>query len=136
MNVSLRVLSFATTTVLGLTALVVAIVAAVIDTVAQDHAYTLDGQMLVPVGGIAFAGARGVSRVEVRVNGGAWEEARLRQPLSETTWVVWRYDWPFAPGEHTFEVRCAEADGSPQIESQRGNRPSGATGIHRKEARL
>ena len=63
----------------------------VIDTVASEAAYESGGQILVPVGGIAFAGARGVSRVEVRVDGGQWREARLRTPLSETTWVIWRY---------------------------------------------
>jgi DMSO/TMAO reductase YedYZ molybdopterin-dependent catalytic subunit len=64
----------------------------VIDTIAGHAAYESGGRMLVPVGGIAFAGARGISQVEVRVDGGPWREARLRAPLSETTWVVWRYD--------------------------------------------
>ena len=108
----------------------------VIDTVAQDATYESDGKTMVPVGGIAFAGARGISRVEVRVDGGPWREAKLRGPLSETTWVLWRYDWPFEAGPHGFEVRCVEADGTPQIEEERGNRPSGATGIHTKHARL
>ena len=108
----------------------------VIDTVAVRNVVDRDGQRLVPVGGIAFAGARGISRVQVRVDGGPWQDAQLRTPLSETTWVIWRYDWPFAAGDHNFEVRCAELDGTPQIEEQRGNRPSGATGIHRREATL
>ena len=106
----------------------------VIDAVAADAAYQSNGQTLVPVGGIAFAGARGISKVEVRVDGGPWQEAMLRTPLSETTWVIWRYDWPFQAGRHEFEVRCAELDGTPQIEEERGNRPSGATGIHSKSA--
>ena len=109
---------------------------AVIDTVAKDAIYESAGRQLVPVGGIAFAGARGVSKVEVRVDGGPWEQARLRAPLSETTWVIWRYDWPFVAGFHRFEVRCAEGNGTPQIEEQEGNRPSGATGIHTKGAEL
>ena len=104
----------------------------VIDTIAEDAAYESGGQMLVPMGGIAFAGARGVSRVEVRFDGGPWREARLRAPLSETTWVIWRYDWPFVAGSHFFEVRCTEGDGTPQIEEDRGNHPSGATGLHYK----
>ena len=108
----------------------------VIDTVAVRNVMDRDGQRLVPVGGIAFAGARGISKVQVRVDGGPWQDAQLRTPLSETTWVIWRYDWPFAAGDHSFEVRCAELDGTPQIEEQRGNRPSGATGIHRREAAL
>ena len=108
----------------------------VIDTVAVDNMVERDGQMLVPVGGIAFSGARGISKVEVQVDSGPWEQATLRTPLSETTWVIWRYDWPFQEGKHTFAVRCAEADGTPQIEEVRGNRPSGATGIHRRQTKM
>ena len=93
-------------------------------------------QKLVPVGGIAYSGARGISKVEVRVDGGPWQEAKLRSPLSETTWVIWRYDWPFEAGQHTFEVRCAEGDGTPQIEEENSNRPSGATGIHSYQATI
>jgi hypothetical protein len=87
----------------------------------------------VPIGGIAFAGARGVSKVEVRVDQGPWEAAQLRAPLSETSWVIWRYEWPFAEGHHAFEVRCVEGDGTPQIETPNDSHPSGATGIHTKE---
>ena len=108
----------------------------VIDTVAVDEVVEVDDQRLVPVGGIAFAGDRGISKVEVRVDEGAWQEAQLRAPLSETTWVIWRYEWPFAEGRHTFEVRCTEADGTPQIETDRGNRPSGATGIHKRRTNI
>ena len=70
-----------------------------------------------------------ISRVEVQVNDGEWVEADLRQPLSDTTWVIWRYDWSFEAGRHTFAVRCYEADGTPQPASKRGTFPSGATGI-------
>ncbi len=105
-------------------------VTSVIDTVALDAVYEENGRQLVPVGGIAFAGDREISKVEVRVNGGAWQEALLRNPLSDTTWVIWRYDWPFEPGHHTFEVRCVDGGGVAQIEESRPNRPSGATGIH------
>ena len=108
----------------------------VIDTVATDDVVERDGQLLIPIGGIAFSGARGISSVEVKVNNGPWEQAQLRTPLSETTWVLWRYDWPFQKGKHTFAVRCAEADGTPQIEESRGNRPSGATGIHRRRTKV
>ena len=106
----------------------------VIDTVAVNAVIEDGDQKLVPVGGIAFSGARGISKVEIRVDAGPWQETKLRSTLSETTWVIWRYDWPFEEGEHTFEVRCAEADGTPQIEEERSNRPSGATGLHSYEA--
>ncbi|MHA1937915.1 MAG: molybdopterin-dependent oxidoreductase, partial [Candidatus Thorarchaeota archaeon] len=93
-------------------------------------------QRLVPIGGIAFSGDRGISKVEVRVDGGPWESAQLRSPLSETTWVIWRFEWPFEAGDHTFEVRCVEGDGTPQIMESSKSRPSGATGIHNRESTL
>ncbi|WP_420629023.1 molybdopterin-dependent oxidoreductase [Candidatus Leptofilum sp.] len=106
----------------------------VIDTVAVDSVGAVGGQQVIPVGGIAYSGARGIGGVEVRVNGGDWQPAQLRAPLSETTWVIWRYDWPFTEGNHLFEVRCTEADGTPQIEESNPNRPDGSTGIHSFEA--
>ena len=108
----------------------------VVDTVAAEAAFERDGRTFVPVGGMAFAGARGISKVEVRVDGGGWEEAQLRSPLSDTTWVLWRYDWPFQAGDHTFEVRAAERDGTPQSEEFTDNRPDGASGIHSTDANL
>lgn len=109
---------------------------AVIDTVAQEAIVDEGGRALVPVGGIAHAGARGISRVEVRVDDGPWQEARLREPLSRTTWVLWRFDWPFEPGEHLLTVRCFEGDGTPQISERRPPHPSGATGLDGRRVQL
>jgi DMSO/TMAO reductase YedYZ molybdopterin-dependent catalytic subunit len=105
----------------------------VIDTVAVTAIYEEGGQRLVPMGGIAFSGARGISKVEVQVDGGPWQAAQLRAPLSDTTWVIWRYDWPFSEGDHVFTVRCTERDGTSQIEEERSSRPAGATGLHSRE---
>ena len=102
----------------------------VIDTVSTDAIYQNDGASYVPVGGIAFAGARGISKVEVKVDDGDWTEAELREPLSDRTWVIWRYDWPFAEGFHDFSVRCVDGEGNPQVEESNPVRPDGATGVH------
>ena len=102
----------------------------VIDTIAVDSAYEEGDNLMVPIGGIAWAGSRGISRVEVRVDDGEWQEAELRDPLSELTWVVWRFDWPFQEGGHTITVRAFEGDGTQQIEERASQRPSGATGFH------
>jgi DMSO/TMAO reductase YedYZ molybdopterin-dependent catalytic subunit len=108
----------------------------VIDTVAVDSIIQADGSTLVPIGGIAYAGVRGISKVEVRVDNGAWQEAQRREPISSLTWVVWRYDWPFESGEHTFAIRCVDGSGMAQMEDYRDARPSGATGIHTKRRSL
>jgi DMSO/TMAO reductase YedYZ molybdopterin-dependent catalytic subunit len=101
----------------------------VVDTVAADHMDPDTG--MVPVGGIAWAGSQGISRVEVQVDEGSWVEAQLRQPpVSPLTWVQWRYDWPFQEGDHTFSVRAYDSNGDLQILEKGPPRPDGATGIH------
>jgi DMSO/TMAO reductase YedYZ molybdopterin-dependent catalytic subunit len=88
---------------------------AVIDAVeAGTTAVDAEGRRLASVGGIAHAGARRISRVEVRADDGEWRAARLRDPLSETTWVVWRADLPSEAGDHIVTVRSFEGDGTPQ----------------------
>jgi len=109
----------------------------VIDTVAVDMTIIdADRRKLVPIGGIAHAGARGISKVEVQADGGPWQEAGLRTPLSQLTWVIWRYDWPFQPGKHTFTVRCYEGNGTRQISTPSPEAPSGATGLHSRSMML
>lgn len=94
------------------------------------------GQTFVPVGGIADAGARGISKVEVQVDGGPWEAAQLRQPLSPLTSVIWRYEWPWREGEHVFAVRAYDGQGRLQITAQNPTFPKGATGIDTKTATI
>ncbi len=108
----------------------------VIDTVAGSSVFQDGDTYRVPVGGMAWAGARGISRVEVSVDDGDWQPAQLRAPASDRTWYIWRYDWPFEAGPHWFRVRCIEGDGTPQIEAVEGARPSGATGIHAKSGNV
>lgn len=103
----------------------------VIDTIATDMMIIdKDNNKLIPIGGIAWAGDRGISKVEVRVDDGDWAEAQIRSAISDRTWNIWRYDWPFVEGSHTFEVRCTEKDGTPQIQTTAPVQPSGATGYN------
>lgn len=101
----------------------------VVDTVAVEH---LDeATNTVPVGGIAWAGDGGISRVEVQVDSGEWVEAELRSPpLSPLSWIQWRYQWPFEEGEHVFAVRAYDGAGQLQVVEKRPSRPDGATGVH------
>lgn len=107
----------------------------VIDTVAVDEFDPAEG--IVPVGGIAYAGARGISKVEIQVDNGGWVEAELRQPaLSPLTWVQWRYDWPAVPGRHTFRVRAFDGNGELQETEPSPPHPNGATGVHSISERI
>ena len=109
----------------------------VIDTVAVDMTIIgPDRRKLVPIGGIAHAGSRGISKVEVQVDGGPWQQAQVRTPLSQLTWVIWRHDWLFQPGNHTFTVRCYEGNGTPQTVTPSPAEPNGATGLHTKSMML
>jgi DMSO/TMAO reductase YedYZ molybdopterin-dependent catalytic subunit len=109
----------------------------VIDTVAADALVTdAAGRTLVPIGGIAHAGDRGISKVELQVDNGPWQEAQLRTPLSNLTWVIWRYNWPFRAGAHRFTVRCYDGGSTPQIVTPSPPEPSGATGLDSKTQRL
>ncbi len=83
------------------------------------------------VGGIAFAGTRGISRVDVSTDGGrTWAPAELRPPLSALTWVIWTFQWSPGPGEHTLAVRATDGRGALQAGDVRPSFPSGASGYH------
>ncbi len=91
----------------------------------------------IPVGGIAYAGERGIRRVEIRVDEGGWEEAELRIPgLSPLTWVQWRYFWKAPPGKHVIRVRAYDGTGKLQAAEPNQPYPDGATGIHQKEINI
>lgn len=108
----------------------------VIDTVATDSIILRGENLFVPIGGIAYSGAKQISRVEVQVDEGEWQEAQLREALSETTWRLWRYDWAFEEGQHTFRVRTYDGEGVLQSIEDRGTRPDGATGIHDEDRNI
>jgi DMSO/TMAO reductase YedYZ molybdopterin-dependent catalytic subunit len=85
-----------------------------------------------PVAGVAWAPDRGVRRVEVRVDGGDWREARLGDTSSDETWVQWVLEWDATPGDHTIAVRATDGAGETQTEQVRAPDPDGATGWHRR----
>lgn len=104
-------------------------ITSVIDIVEADAYNPQSG--LVPVGGIAYAGARGISKVEVQVDNGPWTTAELRNPpLSPLTWVQWRYQWKAQIGQHTFRVRAYDGSGQIQSDVVAPPEPEGATGIY------
>lgn len=82
------------------------------------------------IGGVAYSGTRGVSRVEVSTDGGAtWNAATLKSPLSGLTWVLWTYDWtPPGGGSHRVLARMVDGTGSPQESSKNPPFSDGASG--------
>ncbi|WP_406072807.1 molybdopterin-dependent oxidoreductase [Micromonospora sp. NBC_01638] len=84
----------------------------------------------VTVAGVAWAQHRGIRRVEVRVDGGEWQQAELAPTVSVDTWVQWSWRWDATPGEHQLQVRATDATGETQTERTQGVVPDGATGWH------
>ena len=98
----------------------------------DEVACNLGRATFVPIGGIAYSGARGISKVEVQVDDRPWQPAALRQPLSELTWVIWRYDWPLSAGRHYLAVRCYDGEGVLQETEKHEATPRGATGLFKE----
>jgi DMSO/TMAO reductase YedYZ molybdopterin-dependent catalytic subunit len=86
----------------------------------------------IAVGGVAFAGTRGVSKVEYSTDGGSsWTDAPFDQPLSNLTWVVWRSTWtPGSEGAHRLVVRATDGSGKVQPQPASPSYPNGAAGYH------
>ena len=81
-------------------------------------------------GGLAFAGDRGISAVEVSVNGGVFSPAKLHvPPLGPLAWTQWIAEFP-ATGTATVTVRATDGRGALQEETRRDIYPDGATGWH------
>jgi DMSO/TMAO reductase YedYZ molybdopterin-dependent catalytic subunit len=84
----------------------------------------------VTVAGVAWAGERGIERVEVSVDDRAWEQAELADELASTTWRQWRLRCDAEPGEHTLRVRATDGTGQTQTDRVSPPAPDGATGHH------
>jgi DMSO/TMAO reductase YedYZ molybdopterin-dependent catalytic subunit len=81
-----------------------------------------------PVAGVAWAQTRGIRKVEVRVDRGAWQEAELAAEDGIDTWRQWVLQWDATPGSHTLEVRATDATGYVQTASRAPIAPDGSTG--------
>ena len=85
----------------------------------------------VPVGGVAWAPTRGISRVEVSTDDGeTWNEATLAAQLDPDVWRQYAYYWEAEPGEYTLKVRATDGEDETQTEDEAAPHPSGATGYH------
>ncbi|AWB26905.1 molybdopterin-dependent oxidoreductase [Halococcoides cellulosivorans] len=104
-----------------------------------------DGTRLL--GGHAYAGTRGVSRVDVSIDGGdTWAEAELSESLDlpedvigpqsgapHDAWRQWAYTYEPPSDEHVVEVRMVTADGTVQPRENPGLPNSGSFGWVRED---
>jgi DMSO/TMAO reductase YedYZ molybdopterin-dependent catalytic subunit len=86
------------------------------------------------LGGIAFAGTRGISKVQVSIDSGAtWIDATLKEPLSPYSWVMWASELSLPDqqeDEYRVSVRAIDKAGNVQTSEIREPFPDGSTGYH------
>lgn len=83
--------------------------------------------------GVAFAGKREVTAVQMQVDDGEWQEARLLKG-PQHVWTQWSIEWDATPGRHTLAVRASDAEGFTQSARASGllggSYPAGTDAIH------
>ncbi|MBG6179529.1 DMSO/TMAO reductase YedYZ molybdopterin-dependent catalytic subunit [Arthrobacter sp. CAN_A1] len=79
------------------------------------------------IGGSAWAQHRGITKVEVQIDGGDWEEATLAAEASVDTWRQWSHEITVDSGSHTVRARAYDPDGV-QTEERADTVPNGASG--------
>jgi DMSO/TMAO reductase YedYZ molybdopterin-dependent catalytic subunit len=84
----------------------------------------------VPVAGVAWSQDRGVKSVQVRVDGGPWQEAELAAEDNIDTWRQWVWMWDATAGSHNLEVRATDETGYAQTDKRAAIAPNGSTGWH------
>jgi DMSO/TMAO reductase YedYZ molybdopterin-dependent catalytic subunit len=89
------------------------------------------------IGGIAFAGSRGIQSVEVSADDGrSWSAATLAPALSSLTWVLWTSDWLPQGAMQTLVARATDGTGAAQITDIRPALPDGSSGLHKVTVRV
>ena len=82
----------------------------------------------VTIAGVAWAQHRGIDKVEVQIDDGAWQSATLSEALNKDTWRQWKLVWTATSGSHTVKCRATDGTGALQIAAEQGVIPDGATG--------
>ncbi|WP_443034087.1 molybdopterin-dependent oxidoreductase [Streptomyces sp. CA2R106] len=84
----------------------------------------------VMVAGTAWAQHRGIDKVEIRVDDGPWQPARLAAEDTADTWRQWSFPWQATQGGHTLTVRATDRTGARQTDKRTRTIPDGASGWH------
>lgn len=80
------------------------------------------------IGGVAWHQHTGISKVEVQIDDGEWQEAKISTEVSIDTWRQWSFVWDATAGQHTIRSRATDANGEVQTNAVQGVLPDGATG--------
>ena len=83
----------------------------------------------VIVGGIAWAQHVGIDKVEVRIDGKDWQEAKLGPAVTDDYWRQWYFEWDAEPGQHFLACRATNKDGDVQTPVRMTPFPEGSSGL-------
>jgi DMSO/TMAO reductase YedYZ molybdopterin-dependent catalytic subunit len=90
----------------------------------------------VPIAGVAWAPTKGITKVEVQVDGGTWTEAKLLDVTDDNTWRQWVLMWNATPGLHQVRCRATDGTGYTQTDQYAPPEPNGATGWDTRQIRV
>lgn len=84
------------------------------------------------IGGVAWAqNDGGVSKVQVRIDGGPWMDATTGPDVNNVYWRQWYFEAPkLSSGSHNASARVVDGDGKVQTDVRANPFPGGASGIH------
>lgn len=83
----------------------------------------------VVIGGVAWAQGVGIEKVEVRIDGEAWQEATLGPQVTDDYWRQWYLEWDASPGRHLIACRATNKDGDVQTDVRMRPFPEGSSGV-------
>jgi DMSO/TMAO reductase YedYZ molybdopterin-dependent catalytic subunit len=85
------------------------------------------------IAGVAWAPGVGISRVEVQIDEGEWQNAELSPEFTDATWRQWKLPWDATAGRHRLRVRATDRNGTVQTAEVAAVEPNGATGHHTRQ---
>ncbi|HLY26128.1 MAG TPA: molybdopterin-dependent oxidoreductase [Aggregatilineales bacterium] len=99
------------------------------------NGYSTHAGSQLAIQGVAFAGRRAITKVEVQIDNGDWMPAQLLHGTSSLAWTQWYLTWnPPAPGSYQIGVRATDDTGFTQSQEAGGifsDASDGTSAIHR-----
>jgi len=82
------------------------------------------------IGGVAWAQQHGgVAKVQVQIDGGAWQDAQLGPSAGNDYWRQWYLPWTAEAGSHNLSCRVVDGQGNTQTAARMDPFPEGSSGV-------
>jgi DMSO/TMAO reductase YedYZ molybdopterin-dependent catalytic subunit len=105
-----------------------------------SESYSVPAGTALAIQGVAWAGKRKITKVEIQVNNGDWMPVEVTYGTTPRAWTQWYTMWtPDAPGDYQIGVRATDETGFVQTNEANGifgdAMPNGTSAIHRISVR-